>query len=264
MLPSIDRDRLIQSNDAYNCRMTVYPKIAWIRVFAEGTTIVVSILLAFAIDAWWDERIEQRHAASLIAGLDSDFRISQQHLEQWLAGNRRILAAHTAFRDKLHVSEIGTEIDVPIDWVVAAIGAPTYSPTDATLQEAISSGRIDLIESRALRELLARWRQQFDDTREDELTIRDVVVNQLVPVLSESVRLGRAFDNDLLVDWFLNRLDAPLDERVGVRVTPQLEGAIAERAFYTQFVVTGLADLRDTQARIIELIAAEQTSGDML
>ena len=121
MMRSVGRDCLVRSNDAYNCRMTVYPKIAWIRVFAEGTTIVVSILLAFAIDTRW-----------------------------------------------------------------------------------------------------------------------------------------------LVSDWFLNRLDAPLDESVGVRVTPQLEGAIAERAFYTQFVVTGLADLRDTQARIIELIAAEQTSGDML
>jgi len=149
-----------------------------------------------------------------------------------------------------------------MQWIVAAIGAPTDGPTDATLQEAISSGRIDLIENNALRDNLARWRQQLDDTREDELTIRDVVVNRLVPVLSESVRLGYAFDNDTVVNWFLGRLDAPLDESYPVRVTSRLEGAVAERAFYTQFVVAGLADLQETQARIIALIGTEHANGD--
>ena len=119
-----------------------------------------------------------------------------------------------------------------------------------------------IVANTALRENLARWRQELDDTREDELTIRDVVVNQLVPVLSESVRLGRAFDNDIIVDWFLDRLDAPLDASYPLRVTSRLEGAIAERAFYTQFVVAGLADLQETQARIIALIEAEQANGD--
>jgi hypothetical protein len=30
--------------------------IAWRRVTLEGAVIVISILLAFAIDAWWEER----------------------------------------------------------------------------------------------------------------------------------------------------------------------------------------------------------------
>ena len=41
--------------------------IAWKRIAAEGVAIVVSILLAFAIDAAWDasrERAEERQALS--------------------------------------------------------------------------------------------------------------------------------------------------------------------------------------------------------
>jgi len=242
--------------------MQPYPKIPWVRVVAEGTTIVASILLAFAIDAWWDNRSEQKHADLLLEGLAADFHASQAHIEQWLAGNRRILAAQTAFRDRLHESELDTDITVPMDWIVAAVGAPTYSPTDARLQEAISSGQIDLIDSHELRDELARWRQQIDDTREDELTIRDVVVGQVVPALSLSVRLGRAFDNQLIVDWFLDRLPETLDAEYAVRVTSRLEGAVAERAFYTQFVVMGLEDLHATQARIITLLEAERPTGD--
>jgi len=34
------------------------PPIAWPRLLVEGLVIVVSILLAFAIDAWWEDRQE--------------------------------------------------------------------------------------------------------------------------------------------------------------------------------------------------------------
>jgi hypothetical protein len=33
-------------------------QIPWLRVFVEGVVIVGSILLAFGIDAWWEERQE--------------------------------------------------------------------------------------------------------------------------------------------------------------------------------------------------------------
>ena len=32
------------------------PQIPWLRVFVEGVVIVGSILLAFGIDAWWEDR----------------------------------------------------------------------------------------------------------------------------------------------------------------------------------------------------------------
>ena len=35
-------------------------KIPWLRVWVEGVVIVVSILLAFGIQAWWDERQESQ------------------------------------------------------------------------------------------------------------------------------------------------------------------------------------------------------------
>ncbi len=45
--------------------------IPWLRVFVEGVVIVGSILLAFGIDAWWEERsdaaLEQRLLISLLA-----------------------------------------------------------------------------------------------------------------------------------------------------------------------------------------------------
>lgn len=44
------------------------------RIFAERPAIIVSILLAFGIQAWWDDRLDRREERILLAGLLIDLR----------------------------------------------------------------------------------------------------------------------------------------------------------------------------------------------
>jgi len=39
--------------------MTNRVNLSWARILAEGSAILVSILLAFEIQAWWEERLER-------------------------------------------------------------------------------------------------------------------------------------------------------------------------------------------------------------
>ena len=119
---------------------------------------------------------------------------------------------------------------------------------------AVSSGHIELIEDSEIRSILALWRQQLADTSEDELLIREIVVHHLVPELSEQVRLAEAFEFKRLTDWFLYKSDVRQEELIQLRATSKLEGALAERIFYTTFVVGGLADIHETQAEILRLL----------
>ena len=225
----------------------------WVRILAEGAAIVASILLAFAIDAWWERRSEHEQAARLAASLHEDFAASQAHVEQWLAGNRRILEGLEVLLAAVESRPLGEEITVPLSAVIGSIGAPTYSPTDATLSAAISSGQIELIEDHELRNALALWLQQVEDTREDELLIREIAVHYLVPEMASQLRLGRAFDFQTLTSQFLDLPTQDLSAAVvTLRATGPLEGALAERLFYTHFVVSGLGDIRDTQGKILE------------
>ena len=56
--------------------------IEWNRLLVEGLVIVTSILLAFAIDAWWDNRLEQqaekRQLLSILAELETNAEIIQE------------------------------------------------------------------------------------------------------------------------------------------------------------------------------------------
>ncbi len=66
--------------------MSKVREIPWPRIFAEGTAIVVSILLAFWIQAWWQERADRADEAAslarLVRDLDDDIRDLEGNLDR--------------------------------------------------------------------------------------------------------------------------------------------------------------------------------------
>ena len=61
------------------------------RLFVEGFVIVISILLAFAIDAWWDRQQESEQEAALLMSLLADFRLLEEQLSE---ADRKYLEEH--------------------------------------------------------------------------------------------------------------------------------------------------------------------------
>ena len=53
-------------------------KIPWKRIAVEATAIVVSILLAFAIDAWWDDRKERSADIEQLARVSAELRANAE------------------------------------------------------------------------------------------------------------------------------------------------------------------------------------------
>jgi hypothetical protein len=50
----------------------------------EGVVIVASILLAFALDAWWDSRGQRREEIQVLENLRSDFQLAGPQLDRYL------------------------------------------------------------------------------------------------------------------------------------------------------------------------------------
>lgn len=231
-------------------------ELPWPRIVAESVVIVASILLAFAIDAWWQNRGERSQERELLLDLKRDFEASQAHLDDWLAGNRRVQQGTTRFLDALQAQALGDSFEVPLEWLVAAIGTPTYSPTDATLVAAAASGRLDLLRDEDLRQALAEWRQQFEDTAEDELLVRELVTHHLVELLGQQARLAIPFEPELHTGWFAGVRDLGGEPAQSLRASLELEARLGQRVFYHGFVVSGLENIRQTQAHILDLLEA--------
>lgn len=74
--------------------MTTNQPIQWLRIGAESAAIVASILLAFAIDAWWTERTREDQEDMLISGLLEDLGEDLIDYDDFVTSSQgRILAA---------------------------------------------------------------------------------------------------------------------------------------------------------------------------
>jgi hypothetical protein len=227
------------------------------RLILEAIAIVGSILLAFAIDAWWQQRNELKHADALIVSLHADFETSQVHLAQWLAGNQWMHRSSTELLENIKNAATDEEISVRHETIVGSIGAATYDPTSSTLDAMLSSGQINLIEDVHLRNAIAMWQQKLADTQEDEDLVRQIGIRELIPALAEQVRLGRAFEFDRLHATFINPASAESTEQVQIRATTRLEGALGSRVFYSTYIVNGLAEIYDMQENILEMLESQ-------
>jgi len=54
--------------------MTKFQQIPWPRIFAEGAAIIVSILLAFWIQAWWEGLQRQEDERVFLRSMLDDLR----------------------------------------------------------------------------------------------------------------------------------------------------------------------------------------------
>jgi hypothetical protein len=158
--------------------------IPWTRISVEAAAIVVSILLAFSIDAWWDnvqDRAEEREILSL---LRAEFEANHKVLNRTAGIHRLNLGA---MREIISASE--TDISINDESLgplfLQAAGTPHYNPSTGALAATISSGRIDLIRNIELRNRLAGWNSVVSDLMLDEQSRRASVIHEIRPAFAE-------------------------------------------------------------------------------
>jgi hypothetical protein len=69
--------------------------IPWKRLFAEGVAIIVSILLAFGIDAWWEDRRQEHDETVLLQAILDDLEEKKDQIVTDKKYNQAILESAT-------------------------------------------------------------------------------------------------------------------------------------------------------------------------
>lgn len=125
-------------------------KIPWKRILPEGAAIVVSILLAFWIDAWWDSRVERQHLVEFLSSFREELIESRQDIERTLELSVDVLK--TTDQVFLLLADPET-VDAP-DAFPEILGKiyKIHSPVLATgaYEDMLSSGNLRLISDRSL------------------------------------------------------------------------------------------------------------------
>lgn len=142
------------------------------RAVAEAIVVVLSILLAFTIDAWWDNRRERLEEQELIAGLQQEVQENRERVAQ-VIDTLRVAQNHLRAFAAMSVAEAATiEAAAAYPTVVRPTHRSfTYELTDGFLQATVSSGKLALIRDASLRAALA----EVESLREDVQEVQDVV-----------------------------------------------------------------------------------------
>ena len=230
-------------------------RFPWTRLAAEAVAIVLSILLAFAIDAWWDERGDRLEEQRVLQQLTEEFEAVSAQLDGYIALDRRTLRNVSRIDSMIRAARAAGRStivarDSTLRWLVSQ---GTFAPTLPTLDGLRTSGRLTLIQDEELVGALAAWPTALEDAVEHQKDSEQIIFDSY-PILAEAASLGPITDQ-ILRDF--DRLDPgpPHEARSEVSVTPQLAGAVNFRTLILHVTVIELSGLQQHVAGILELLA---------
>ena len=155
------------------------------RFLIESIVIVASILAAFALDRWWDERRERQEERATLEALETDFRAARERILFYRHLQARILHSVGAVGDSMGVAWNGGRraITVADTALGMAYISPTTSVTLGTLDGVVASGRLGIFRNPRLRSALASWGSNLAELAEEEEDARDLVHGDMDRVL---------------------------------------------------------------------------------
>jgi len=133
-------------------------KFNWMRICVEGAVIVVSILLAFSIDAWWDNKQDREDEMVVLSALLTEFEQIRTNVDDILKFQVAILDSVRQLL-RLSVDENPTIGDGELDRLLLdqrwSSSPEKFSAPE--LNSVITRGDLRLISNRELRENLRSW-----------------------------------------------------------------------------------------------------------
>jgi hypothetical protein len=210
---------------------------SWSRLVAEAVLIVASILVAFAIDAGWDRRLDRIEEQEILADLRVEFAENR-------AGIDGIVDVHRAAQSNINALYSMTADDfrgLSPDAVTLSffdmIRYSTFNDRIGTLDGVISAGKLGLVSDPELRRLLAEWRGALDDIDEEAA----MMVRAAERILHRMAELEGVLGDEMSADM-LRTFASDIELRALVRA----KGAIA------QIYVIDLLELRTVIEQVID------------
>ena len=191
--------------------MTETQNISWRRLSIEAAAIVGSILLAFAIDAWWEERGLRIEEQQVLQGLREEFlsvrNVLSEHGSVHLIDLQTLENFLVAAEDG-NVEEAGPIVDAA---VVVLLSPMTSDLGSGTLDALLSSGRIEILTNRTLRAKLAAWEGVIGEVWDDQaLNVKAVYEIHIPYFLAKNIPAGAAM-HQWYDEWTLPR-KSPSDD----------------------------------------------------
>lgn len=237
-------------------------QIPWRRILLEGAVIVVSILLAFSIDAWWDNRIEQQREREQLVSMRAEFQASLPGLDEILTsvqGHAKdiesLIALLKAAGDK--------PVLIPGPLLGSAITWRTSDVSTSTLDALMASGDLNLLRNAELRANLAGLPAFLLDVTEDEIIAQTFAETEMSVFLAREGLAEIAYANRSGVPGpeGIQTLTAPAE--INVHSSPELIGMLTARRVHFWYSEVGLPTVQSYLQTLIEQIDNELAPSEL-
>lgn len=167
----------------------------WGRLVAEGAAIVVSILLAFAIDASWDARQARVRERDVLEALERDFLQNRTQVGEAIAVHEAAQARVARLQAMSEDEILALERD-SVGVFLGSLAAPrTFDPMRGTVDALVGAGELGLLRDARLREAVASFLNAVDDADEDARYMAEFAVR----IWEGLIRHGGPWDVPLAV-----------------------------------------------------------------
>jgi len=236
-------------------------QISWIRISAEFTAIIVSILLAFSIDAWWDSWRDIERESIFLAALNHDFEKNRELLKEALASNRESLATVREFSEVIANSDTTPR---NFDLLYAqSFRVQFFEPVSATFDALISGGDLALIRSDELRGAMAEWRRSVASNNRAEGYLTEQFMDEVYAFATKTGSLSKLFADQKkqLID--ANGASAPVTPAYGhdreqLMNNREFHNLLATRALFLQYLVSGNQELLAIAEHILNSLSGSR------
>ena len=137
-------------------------KLKWRAAVLDGFAVLVGILIAFSVDAWWDLRSQDEQARAYLEALQTELIENRKIIEDDLASLRRWVAATRTFLEDVVSPEAEPSYE-QVRWMVWEIGPDQTTPLlRAAVDDLKSSGGLQAIKSAEVRRAIAEYVRKLD------------------------------------------------------------------------------------------------------
>lgn len=227
--------------------------ISWAQLSVEGVAILISILLAFAIQAWWDQRQEEEEQVRLLTALSIEMTQNAQGATDFSQRKAAQAAILETMINALDSVPEGTPVNVSRAQLRGSVGSGTYGARRAAFDALVLSGQLRFIENDLLRQEISKWPSLVEDAVENEQQIREVWMPKLVQRLIQDVSLAQIFE-PLCPQEGAEACSPP---ELIVSSDTEVIGLLVMTRMYLLEAEKELAWLAETTASLVEMIDAE-------
>ncbi len=170
--------------------------IQWKRLLVEGAAIVASILLAFAIDAWWDNRHERIEEHRVLESLRVEYQSNAERIPWFVESHQKSADYAQEILSAMRAVKSDELLRLPAVKIARVLGHNSTTLRSGALDSTLQSGDLRYITNPTIRERLSAWPHLVVDATENEDLLRNLWDPKLVEALAKDVDLTIIDDVD--------------------------------------------------------------------